>query len=1471
MFIGINSRSFRKKIAGAKCTKKSSKQILIAFIVLLLVTSCFPFSPKSTAAALTSKGLLDVEFKGQFTEKDYTKAVDENVNSKLVRRSGTEQIIENQGVNLKGGTDGIDFNPEVSLGSSTVDQKVVIEAGFKPDSGQSMLNTLISIGGNIYVRYRSATELEYGFEVNNNGKWTSIKKSIPAPEAGKDHRIAVIYQPTDSGAELLVYLNDQQLPAAVSTNGKPPRANTSYAIGFGNEVHTGGLNRGFKGLLSRTVVTSFEGDFHPSILKTMVIQTEEQETISGEFLDVGFGGVFSTEKNYTNPTGEIMDGGLTRRTGNEEIDQGRLILNGGKSGIDFNPRVSFLGKNTVDQSFVVETSFRPDASPENYNTLISVGGNIYVRFTSATTLEYGFDVNNSGSWTSHKKSIAAPAVGKDHAIAIVYEPSVTGATLRLFLNGVEQPSVSSSLGKPPRAGDLKAEIGFGNEVHPGGADRGFKGSLTRVVVTAFKEDFTPTLLKTMKLSRVERSLSLFGIGSLDGTNYQPSNDENIQGKVDIYGGTITGLGRIKMAGDHSRIVYNPATSIEAGGYLAEDSITEIVANPDSIKLGGVLIDLGGAVIIRRSLKGESLDVLVNNQIVGTADVSGKLTGGFIHLSMIYRNNGDNKASVSLWWGQNQLGDTITLTELPKAAHNTIGFAGTAAETQATSLAGEVYGAAYAKVEGEFRTDSLGLLGGPCVVPTDLEPGNRIQIKPGECAAAIAAKASYVRPTPKQVAWQQYEQTAFLHYGINTYYDVEWGNFNEDPNKFQPTSLDTDQWAKTLKESGFKMAVLTVKHHDGFLLYPSRYTKFGVAGSSWRDGKGDVLGEFVQSMRKYGIKVGVYLSPADHKAYTDGIFGNGSTRKERTIPTMVEGDNRTGKSEFPSFKLSATDYGQFFLNQLYEVLTQYGEIDEVWFDGAQGHIPSSAYEKYDWDSYYKLINELQPQAVIAVTGPDVRWVGNESGWARENEWSVLAAGTDADGRQYYYPSYQSPDLGSRTALTDAAANGMKYLTWWPAEVDVSIRSGWFYHANQQPKSLAQLRNIYYQSVARNSVLLLNIPPNKEGKFAESDVARLKEWHESIKRDFAINYTKKATIKATNSAEGANPNVVKDGNYNTSWETASEQPSTITFSYEKDVTIDKVVLQEDINHGQQVESFAIDVRTETGDWKQIYTNQAIGYKRIILLSAPVSGKEFRVRILKSRGPVHMSEIGFYQTLPEGQEMVDKSELDSLIQEAQNLLVSATEGVNVGEYPKEAKDALQSSISKANDLMIDLVATREQVDVGIEALKEAFSKFKTSINVEGDKAKLTALIETAQNVYKTAVEGDKIGEYPSESMEQFSDAIEAAKKVEQVPATQKQIDDAQKGLQEAFDTFKSSINVKGEKADLTSLVEKVNEVLRRSKEGTDIGEYPKWSEKTLREAVKEARKIEKDRAATQRQVDAAVKALQEALDRFESSVNK
>ncbi|MFJ9711903.1 alpha-L-fucosidase [Streptomyces sp. NPDC101234] len=479
--------------------------------------------------------------------------------------------------------------------------------------------------------------------------------------------------------------------------------------------------------------------------------------------------------------------------------------------------------------------------------------------------------------------------------------------------------------------------------------------------------------------------------------------------------------------------------------------------------------------------------------------------------------------------------------------------------------------------------------------TDL---SRIPVGPGDTPADLVRKASQVRPTARQIAWQQLERTAFLHFGVNTFTGLEWGTGDEDPNVFQPAGLDTDQWAQALRDGGFRLAILTVKHHDGFVLYPSRYTDHTVASSSWQSGHGDVLRSFADSMRRHGLKVGVYLSPADENQYLHGVYANGSARTTHTIPTLTEGDDRT-PGRF--FALDATDYGAHMLNTLYEVLTEYGPVDEVWFDGAQGHIPPDKVENYDWDSWYTLVRTLAPDASIAVTGPDVRWVGNEGGLAREDEWSVLPVKENQYGRTDWALSYDTADEGSRAALV-AAQPKTDYLQWWPAECDVSIRDGWFYHADQQPKSVDELTEIYFGSVGRNAVLLLNVPPDTDGRLHATDVVRLREFRERVDRELPEDF-----------ASGARKTVTSGG---------------VTVDLGREREVDRVRLAEDIRYGQQAEGVAVEAYT-AGAWAEVVTAGTVGASRILRLAEPVTARRWRVRVTAARGAVRISEFGLYRS--------------------------------------------------------------------------------------------------------------------------------------------------------------------------------------------------------------------------------------------------
>ena len=451
-------------------------------------------------------------------------------------------------------------------------------------------------------------------------------------------------------------------------------------------------------------------------------------------------------------------------------------------------------------------------------------------------------------------------------------------------------------------------------------------------------------------------------------------------------------------------------------------------------------------------------------------------------------------------------------------------------------------------------------------------------------ATVAEKidmASRLVPTPQQLEWQRMELTAFLHFGVNTFTGREWGDGTEDPAIFNPTSLDCEQWVRTLKESGFKMAIITAKHHDGFCLWPTKTTRHSVVSSSWKDGKGDVVRELRDACKKYGIKFGVYLSPWDRNA---SCYGDSPA------------------------------YNQFFIKQLTELLTNYGEVHEVWFDGANGEGPNGKKQIYDWDAILKTIRRLQPKAVTAIMGDDVRWVGNEKGIGRETEWSATALTPGIyprSGEQNKELGIfgKAKDLGGRDIVARATE-----LFWYPSEVDVSIRPGWFYHTDQdkQVKSLNHLTDIYFKSVGYNSVLLLNIPPDLRGLINENDVQRLKEFSSYLKKTFACNYVLKG---------------------NEAWHGTSG--TVRQYDIQKDALVNAFMIQEDISKGQRIESFLVEAYKD-GSWIHMAEGTTVGYKRLVRFS-DTRPERIRVTIRSARGVANVAAVGLFYAEP----LADKNE--------------------------------------------------------------------------------------------------------------------------------------------------------------------------------------------------------------------------------------
>jgi len=498
----------------------------------------------------------------------------------------------------------------------------------------------------------------------------------------------------------------------------------------------------------------------------------------------------------------------------------------------------------------------------------------------------------------------------------------------------------------------------------------------------------------------------------------------------------------------------------------------------------------------------------------------------------------------------------------------------------------------------MRKTLLCLMTGISTLALGQSAHNYVTISPGESEQAIIAKAANITPSPRQLRWQQLELTAFFHFGINTFTGNEWGTGKEDTKLFNPTRLDARQWVRSVKDAGIKQVIITAKHHDGFCLWPSKYTEHSVKNSPWKNGKGDVVKEVADACKEYHIGFGVYLSPWD-----------------RNSPLYGSGD----------------DYNNYFVNQLTELLTQYGRVDEIWFDGANGEGPNGKKQVYDFDRWYKLIRKLQPSAVIAIMGPDVRWVGTESGYGRETEWSVvpannlnqeqIEAGSQHDLAFKPQGDMTGSNLGGRERIRNA-----KGLVWYPAEADVSIRPGWFFHdsQNDKVKSPEKLMDIYYSSVGKNCVLLLNIPPDKDGLINENDIKSLNGWKKLRDDTFGTSLLKGASAECNN---GVNMQRALDDKYATYFTTRDKDSmATITMQLKKPATFDVLSLQENIAIGQRIEKFVFEY-WDGEAWKQATEGTTIGYKRLLRFPA-VTAQKVRLKIESSRLNPAISTIALYK---------------------------------------------------------------------------------------------------------------------------------------------------------------------------------------------------------------------------------------------------
>ena len=464
------------------------------------------------------------------------------------------------------------------------------------------------------------------------------------------------------------------------------------------------------------------------------------------------------------------------------------------------------------------------------------------------------------------------------------------------------------------------------------------------------------------------------------------------------------------------------------------------------------------------------------------------------------------------------------------------------------------------------------------------------------------------PEPKQVEWQQMETYAFIHFGLNTFNDREWGYGDTDPKTFNPTNLDCEQWAQTLVKAGMKGVILTAKHHDGFCLWPFEGTDYSVKNSPWKNGKGNVVKELSEACKKYGLKFAVYLSPWDRHQANYGT----------------------------------PEYLPYFYAQLHDLLTNYGPVFEVWFDGANGGdgwyggakdirtIDRKNY--YNYPRIYEMLDSIQPQAIIfSDGGPGCRWVGNEKGFAGATNWSFLRKGEVHPGYDKNYElQYGHPD-GNQ---------------WVPAECDVSIRPGWFYHPEEDDrvKSPDQLVDLYYRSVGHNATLLLNFPVDRRGLIHPVDSANAVRFHEMIQQQLKTNLVAGMTPKVSNERGGDFvASALTDDNFDTYWATEDGVTTAdIEFSFDTPTRMNRMMLQEYIPLGQRVKAFVVEY-LDKDTWLPVKLNEettTIGYKRLLRFET-VETKGIRIRITDARGPLCLSSVGVYDAGNVSDSFVEKVE--------------------------------------------------------------------------------------------------------------------------------------------------------------------------------------------------------------------------------------
>lgn len=450
----------------------------------------------------------------------------------------------------------------------------------------------------------------------------------------------------------------------------------------------------------------------------------------------------------------------------------------------------------------------------------------------------------------------------------------------------------------------------------------------------------------------------------------------------------------------------------------------------------------------------------------------------------------------------------------------------------------------------------------------------------------------VVPSPRQIEWHKMEQYAFVHFTINTFTDKEWGYGDESPTLFNPTNFDADALVKVVKDANLKGLILTAKHHDGFCLWPSQYTEHSIKNSPYKDGKGDIVGEVAEACRRHGVKFGIYLSPWDR--------------------------NHAG--------YGTAEYLEYYRNQLRELLGNYGPVFEMWFDGANGGdgYYGGAYERrkvesgylyYDWPKVVDIIRELSPECIVWSSSlPDARWCSNERGVIDEHCWAMASP-------EDMYP--QGRD--SLEVLRHGQENGTR---WAPAEADVSIRRGWFYHDNEEPKTPEKLFDIYLTSVGRGGTLLLNLAPDRRGRIPGKDIESLCEWRRMIDEAFAVDLALTADVETSSSRGYAFRAEALLGEGDECWATDDNTTTgDVTLHWAEPITAKYVMIQEHIALGQRVKAFVVEAEGDDG-WVEIAQGTTVGYKRILPLpDGGTTTSAIRIRFTDARGPLAIDRIAIF----------------------------------------------------------------------------------------------------------------------------------------------------------------------------------------------------------------------------------------------------